>query len=101
MKTNPYKVGDKVYWYGAGGDRYVEEVLKVEGESLYTDDSVHGEEIIHWKFYKGRLKPRAKPREFWIAEPALLIGPQRHGHIAISTSPKEGYLHVREVKPKP
>lgn len=62
-KTNPYKIGDRVYWYGVHGGRSVATVNKILDEAVYIDISPYS---ANFRFFLGRLKPKKPLRGVWV-----------------------------------
>jgi hypothetical protein len=94
-KTNPYKVGDVLYQIDAGGEREEYLVNAIRGEMIDTEKSGY----FHWRWFKGRLKPKTKPREWWIKNREGCFSYSGYGIIMtdLPTLDKDNWIHVKEV----
>lgn len=68
MKLENIKVGDKLYWYTAHGERQVLEVEEITKEGKIFGKSNFCKTDFHPSFFRGKLVPKRKRRVIWVNE---------------------------------
>lgn len=101
-KKNPYKVGDRVYWYDALGNRHSMVVEDINGDGVVSNTL---QITSHWRYFKGRLTKPKPRREIWVNEYAVKYGSFSYSIHSTkeyadreATSTRLSCTHFREVR---